>query len=126
MIRLLERGVYRLGQTKKHHTKILYLGSDGYIWVDFEKIGEVLVHPTTAHLVECLLSIGQYRLYQVKDEEKLNDNFHLELEIGRNQWQGYLLLTGLPTSRHKRTRIIPTSEVITDRSERNTKEVHIA
>jgi hypothetical protein len=37
---------------------------------------------------------------------------HLELSIGKGQWQGYLLLTGLPTNKKRRNRIIPTKEVI--------------
>jgi hypothetical protein len=49
----------------------------------------------------------------VKDEPKLSDNQHIELEVGLDAWQGYLLLTGLPDDDKKRTRIVPTGELIT-------------
>jgi hypothetical protein len=36
----------------------------------------------------------------------------LELSVGGGQWQGYLLLTGLPTAKKIRSRIEPTDEII--------------
>jgi len=60
-----------------------------------------------------MLSLGQFRLYDVKDEPKLTDLIHLELFVGGGLWQGYLLPTGLPTDKDKRNRIIPTDELIT-------------
>jgi hypothetical protein len=40
---------------------------------------------------------------------------HLELSLGKGVWQGYLLLTGLPTAVKIRRRIVPANEVITGR-----------
>lgn len=116
MITLQTIGSYKLCQTKKQHTKILYLDEDSYVWVRFEKIGEILVKARGDHATEFTLSSGQYRIYSVEDEPQLNDNLHLELQVGTNNWQGYLLLTGLPTEHRTRTRIIATDELITGNS----------
>lgn len=53
-----------------------------------------------------------YRIYKVKNEPKLIDLLHLELSVGKNKWQGYLLLTGLPTKNKIRSRIVPSEEII--------------
>jgi len=57
--------------------------------------------------------MGNYRIYDVDDESNLTDLQHLELQAGRDVWQSYLLLTGLPDDHKKRSRIIPTGETIT-------------
>ncbi len=112
MITLLRAGQYKLIETK-HNNKVLYLDNNIYAWVEPAKIGEILVVSHTVHKTDCVLSMGHYKLYDVDDEPKLSDQIHLELEVGVNHWQGYLLLTGLPDSHHKRGRIIPTIETIT-------------
>lgn len=111
MINLLQSGSYKLYETK-HHVKILALDDNQYAWVEPPRIGEILVISHTNHKTDCILSIGDYRLYGVVDEPHLSDHIHLELEVGWRQWQGYLLLTGLPDNQKKRARIIPTTEVI--------------
>ncbi|MEK7594324.1 MAG: hypothetical protein AAB436_01645 [Patescibacteria group bacterium] len=113
MIRLKGHGSYRLIETT-HHAKILYLGSKVYAWVEPPSIGEMLVVSHNPHKTDCVLSIGEYRLYDVDDEPQLSDLQHLELEVGGTTWQSYLLLTGLPTDSKKRARIVPTSESITN------------
>ncbi len=60
-----------------------------------------------------MLSLGDYCLYDVEDEPALSDLPHLELEVGKDSWQSYLLLTGLPDDHKKRGRIVPTKEYIT-------------
>ena len=112
MITLAKEGSYRLIETK-HNTKILYLDSRQFAWVEPVDIGEILVTSHVAHTVDCILALGDYRLYTVKDEPSLSDNPHLELSVGRGTWQGYLLPTGLPDNEKKRSRIIPTHEIIT-------------
>lgn len=112
MITLNRDGRYKLIETKAN-IKVLYLDNATYAWVEPVAIGEILVYSHTAHKADCVLSIGSYKLYTVKDEPKLSDHIHLELEVGEGQWQGYLLLSGLPDETHKRARIIPTHEVIT-------------
>jgi hypothetical protein len=119
MIQLKKEGQYRLIETKGQ-TKILTLdneqsssSSKTYAWVNATEIGEILVASHKGHKTDHFLAIGKYRLYQVKDEPSLTDLLHLELSVGRGIWQGYLLTTGLPTTKNKRKRIIPTSEVIT-------------
>ena len=111
MIKLLRSGSHKLFETK-HHIKILALDNHQYAWVEPPRIGEILVTTRSDHKTDCVLSIGDYRLYRVVDEPHISDHIHLELEVGRGQWQGYLLLTGLPNRSKRRARIIPTSEVI--------------
>lgn len=115
MITLQRSGVYKLIETK-HHTKILALDSDIFAWLEPTGIGEILVASYKKHKVDCILSIGRYNLYDVENEPYLSDQQHLELDVGMNHWQGYLLLTGLPGGDRKRSRIVPTSEVITHNS----------
>ncbi len=113
MISILQQGEYKLIETKGQ-TKILYLGSETYAWVEPAGIGEILVHSHNLHKADCVLSVGNYFIYDVVDEPKLSDQQHLELATGNESWQGYLLLTGLPTDEKIRGRIIPTQEVITN------------
>lgn len=113
MIKLLQGGKYKLLETKKQ-TKILTLDEkQTFAWINALDIGEILVASHTAHKVDCILSVGAYRLYEVKDEPKFVDLMHLELSVGDGIWQGYLLPTGLPSDVKKRNRIIPTNETIT-------------
>lgn len=112
MIQIVREGNYRLIETK-HQTKLLYLDSAAYAWINTEQMGEILVSTHKPHKADCLLAQGRYRLYNVKDEKRLTDLLHLELSVGSGKWQGYLLLTGLPEGEKKRNRIIPTQEIIT-------------
>ncbi len=112
MITFIKSGDYQLIETKKH-TKVLSLDTDTYAWVEPPRIGEILVVSHTSHPTDCVLSIGKYHLLAVDDEPELADTLHLELEVGQNTWQGYLLLTGLPDDTKKRARIVPTREIIT-------------
>jgi len=111
MINMLKFGLYKLIETK-HHTKILYLDNDAYAWVE-PSTGEILVISHAIHKTDCTLCVGRYYMYDVGDEPMLSDQIHLELEVGRGHWQGYLLLSGLPNDHKKRGRIIPTEEIIT-------------
>lgn len=112
MIKLLQQGIYKLIETK-NQTKILILDEHNtYAWINIKGIGEMLVSSHKNHKADYTLNIGNYRIYKVKNEPHLSDHIHLELSIGRNNWQGYLLLTGLPTEAENRNRIIPTKEII--------------
>jgi hypothetical protein len=113
MIRLVKEGEYRLIETKKH-TKILTLdGKETFAWIIAGDIGEILVASHTPHIIDHILCVGAYRMYDVKDESTLTDLVHLELHAGIGIWQGYLLPTGLPAGSKIRNRIIPTKEIIT-------------
>jgi len=113
MIKVLQEGSYQLIETKGQ-TKILTLDNGKcFAWINAEDIGEILVSSHNKHKTDNILSIGKYRLYEVKDEPNLTDLQHLELYVGDNTWQGYLLTTVLPTNKKKRNRIIPTNEIIT-------------
>lgn len=113
MIKLLQEGSYTLTETKGQ-TKILVLDKkQTFAWVYVQEIGEILVTSYKSHKTDHILSMGKYRLYEVDDEPQLTDLIHLELHVGNGTWQGYLLLTGLPSEKDKRSRIIPTEEIIT-------------
>ena len=111
MISIRKSGTYKLIETKRH-TKILYLGPVAYAWIEPTRIGVILVTTHNVHKTDCVLSTGHFRLYDVDQEPQLSDNQHLELEAGKDTWQGYLLLTGLPNDQKTRSRIIPTHEII--------------
>lgn len=113
MIQILARGEYKLIETK-HDTKILILDNDKtFAWIKAANIGEIHVTSHKAHKEDNLLAVGNYRLYEVKDEPKFIDQEHLELQVGCGYWQGYLLPHGLPTDEKKRNRFITTYEIIT-------------
>jgi len=112
MIVLLRSGIYSLAETKQS-TKILYLDKTGYALIEPLPFGSMLVLIRRAQQDRQLLSTGNYRLYDVTNEPHLADEPHLELEVGDDQWQGYLLPTGLPDDTHPRRRIIATHELIT-------------
>ncbi len=112
MIQLQESGAYKLIETKGH-TKILFLDTKTFAWVNAAGIGEILVSSHRNHVEDYILATGKFRIYEVKDEPELTDLTHLELLVGRGVWQGYLLPTGLPTEEKNRNRIIPTKEIIT-------------
>lgn len=114
MITLLASGYYKLVETKAQ-TKILYLDDTTYAWIEPVDIGEILVASHKHHVTDALLAVGEYRLYDVRDEPHYSTHQHLELEVGNDIWQGYLLLTGLPSNERRRRRIIPTKEIISDR-----------
>lgn len=112
MIQLLKKGTYLLTGTR-HGARLLRLQKQIYAWIATPRIGALLVYSTVPHIQREVLSTGNYRLYDVVNEPHLSDQLHLELEFGGNQWQGYLLPTGLPDRKHIRRRIIPTHEIIT-------------
>lgn len=113
MIKVIKEGRYQLTETKGQ-TKMLALDDQNFFaWINAENIGEIVVLSHKEQTFDNFLAKGKYRLYQIKDEPNLTDLQHLELYVGENTWQGYLLTTGLPTSEKKRTRIIPTNQIIT-------------
>lgn len=114
MIKLVKHGDYRLIETK-NLTKVLFLNRRSiYAWVNTQGIGEILVTSHKTPGADYVLAVGKFRLYKVDNEEpKITDAWHLELSVGDGLWQGYLLPTGFPNNKKKRSRIVPTSEVIT-------------
>ena len=113
MIQLAKEGYYKLIESKGQ-TKILILDDKITLaWVNVAEIGEILVTSHKSHKTDTILAIGRYRIYSVKDESDLTDLSHVELHVGNGIWQGYLLPTGLPNEKKKRSRIIPTKETIT-------------
>lgn len=112
MIRQIKQGSYRLIETKAD-TKIMFIDDDEFAWITAKGIGEILVISHKEHETDATLSEGDYKVYDVKDEPYLTDLMHLELEVGRGKWQGYLLPTGFPDDSKKRSRIIPTKQLIT-------------
>lgn len=113
MIKTIQKGEYTLIETKDQ-VKILTLdGKKSFAWINAQGIGGLLVVSHTSHKADQILAIGKYRMYEVKDEPHITDLIHLELMVGEGKWQGYLLLTGLPSGAKKRNRIVSTHELIT-------------
>ena len=119
MIKLLKRGKYTLVETRDD-VKILRLDKKTFVWIFTKSIGEILVATHRGHKTDQKLSKGEYRIYDVKNEAKLVDQLHLELAVGDDDWQGYLLPTSFPKNsplgeagKKTRSRIIPTVELIT-------------
>ena len=109
----MQHGEYRLIETRSA-TKILKLnGVRSFAWINAKNIGEILISTFKMHIADYTLCIGNYRLYEVREEPEIVDGFHLELFVGEDTWQGYLLPTGLPTKKKIRNRIIPTKELLT-------------
>jgi hypothetical protein len=109
MIRVIQRGIYRLIETKEQ-TKILILDDmNKYALIG----GAISLTTDDVCCEDCVIATGNYRVYEVNDEPNLSDKIHLELYIGLSAWQGYLLEEGLPTSKKKKAQIIPTKEMIT-------------
>jgi hypothetical protein len=113
MIKLIREGEYKLLETTSHNKVLILDNSDTYGWITAENIGHLLVVSHKQHKTDSVLSAGRYRIYDVKQNPRYTDLIHLELHLGNNQWQGYLLLTGLPNTQRPKTRIIPTGELIT-------------
>ena len=113
MITLTRQGNYRLVETIEN-TMVLALDDQNYFaWINAEGIGEILCFVRDGYREQKIIVTGEYKLYSVKDEPKLTDLKHLELQVGVNLWHGYLLPTGLPTAEDQKNRIIPTRELIT-------------
>lgn len=112
MITVMKSGTYKLIETKSC-VKILSIDDDTFAWVAPRNIGQVLVVSHVPHRTDKSLAMGGYILYKIDDEPYLTDLQHLELEFGRNAWQGYLLPTGFSNVHKKRSRIIPTMQIIT-------------
>jgi hypothetical protein len=115
MIKLLKKGKYSLVETRSD-VKVLKLSGKAFVWIFTRSIGEMLVTTHRGHKTDQKLAKGEYRIYKVSaDEPDLVDTMHLELSIGEGDWQGYLLPTGFPKDKKTRSRIIPTTELITEK-----------
>lgn len=111
MIKLLKSGKYSLVGLEAGQT-MLFLGRQGYHWGHAKGIGDLLTFSKRPHKIVNVIAQGDYNLYKVKDESDFVDLQHLELSINPHKWQGYLLLTSLPTDKKIRSRILPTEESI--------------
>ena len=111
MIKVLKSGKYQLVETSQQ-IKVLYLDETPYIWLYIPGIGHVIEMTHNPHRAEHILAQGSYRIYDVKGEERFSRHKHLELFIGDGAWQGYLILTDLPSETRKRVRIVATNEVV--------------
>lgn len=91
---------------------MLRLDEKEYLWEYAKGIGDLLLFAKQEHPPLSILSKGTYKIYDVKNEPEYVDLQHLELSVGNNTWQGYLLLTGLPNARKIRSKFVPTNEII--------------
>jgi hypothetical protein len=115
MIRRTENGIFELTETS-HGTKILALSKELYVWIVAPGIGSLLIYTDYEQEASEILSKGQYNIYRVSDEPELSDQLHLELEFTPDEWQGYILPTGLPDEEDTRKRLIATQQTISSAS----------
>jgi len=115
MIKNVKRGDYKLLRIKGDQ-RILILDGKKYLWTYDKTYGDRLELAPKEYEEACVLSVGHYRIYSVKDDSTFTDQFHLELLIGRGKWQGYLLPDGLPSSRLEKDSLQATKETITNTS----------
>jgi hypothetical protein len=117
MIRLIGNGRYCLFETRNGKKVLTLEDNPGeksrYVLINADGIREILITNQKSFRAECILVIGRYRLYEVKDEPDFKTCKHLEFLIGEGYWQGYLLPEGFPTERKTRKRTIPAKELIT-------------
>lgn len=111
MIRVLGAGEYRLVE-RTRQVKILYLDTKPYVWLATPGVGQLLIATHRSRESDRILGAGRYRLYDVKDEPDLSGHKHLELSLGGSRWQGYILLSGLPTSKKPHSKVLATNELI--------------
>lgn len=129
MIKTLRTGEYKLLETKDQNKILILDNKETFAWINAENIGILLATSHRHHKIDNVLATGKYRLYEVKDEPQYTDLTHLELMVGVGVWQGYLLLTSLPTQEKSKSRIIPTDETITSpifKKFRNNHEADLA
>lgn len=114
MIKLLEAGVYKLFETNNNEN-ILWLDDNkkAYLWKNAKSTGDLQYTKFNEKDICCLLSFGNYRLYDVNKESELTCCLHISLHLGNSKWQGYLLPKNLPTSKKKTKPIKKTAELIT-------------
>lgn len=113
MISVLKRGEYKILEAKNNIRILILDNNEAFEWNSQPKTGEISISSYKIHQDDNLLSVGNYRLYDIEDEENYTDQKHLELQVGCGYWQGYLLPSGLPTDGNKGNVIIPTKELLT-------------
>jgi len=113
MIRVLRTGQYNLIATREFSRLLILDGKTIYEWITWKGVGELNLSARKITQTESVLSMGKYRLYEVKNEPSITEMIHLELLVGIGKWQGYLLPDGLPAIQDKKVRITSTSERIT-------------
>ena len=113
MLQVIGSGTYKLTETKDN-TKVLFIDDEkAFGWKNGKCDGDLfLLAPDTENIC-CFLSVGKWRLYEIKDEPGLTDGNHFELHVGRGRWQGYLLPEGFPTAVNKQRPISQTGQTIT-------------
>lgn len=113
MIKLLESGTYKLVETE-NNLKVLMLDDKNiFLWKNFGCSGNLEYTRLDPAQICCMLSVNNYRLYQVKNESGFTKGLHLELYAGKKRWQSYLLKKGLPTAKNQKMPISKIEEIIT-------------
>lgn len=120
MIKLLQSGGYKLLETKDNITVLHLDNKNAYVWKNVETKGDLQYIKFNPEKICCFLALGNYRLYEVKDETNLTSGNHFELYVGKSKWQGYILPNGLPHTITAKKPIKQTPEIIT-KARRSTK-----
>jgi len=112
MVSIMRQGSYKLTESRLQ-IKALYLDSSSYAMLFIDALGEMIATAREPKPSDYTLSAGHYRLYDIVDEPDMSEGLHLELEVGDDIWQGYLLPNGLPDKGSIRGCLLPTHELVT-------------
>ena len=113
MVKAIKQGEYQLLGLDEQN-KVLHLShKKKYIWERKGGVGEIRLGKLDDTKRSKMLASGKYRIYEVLDDAKLANGYHLELSTGKGKWQGYLLTKGLPGEENMSSIIIPTIQLIT-------------
>lgn len=113
MISVLKRGEYKILEAKNNIRILILDNKEVFEWNSQAKNGEISISSYKNNQDDNLLSVGNYRLYNVEDETDYIGQKHLELQVGCGYWQGYLLPKDLPKKNKESNVIIPTKELLT-------------
>ena len=113
MIKLLDSGTYKLVETINNQKALILDDKSFFLWKNTDCDGQLKYIKFDPAQICCMLSINNYRLYDVASEPNLKNGIHLELYAGRKRWQPYLLRKGVPTTKNKNMSISKIEETIT-------------
>jgi hypothetical protein len=109
-VRILERGRYELLEDAHGHRFLALDGKRWYAWISAQR-SPILVRTDPNHAIERTLQRGKYFLVDFRQDPKFKDMPHLFLQKD-DEYQEYLLPSGLPTERDPQVRFVVTRNAL--------------
>jgi len=113
MVKLLQAGRYKLEETAGDEKVLTLDDNKSFLWTEAKGSGNLKYVKLNSIETCCLHAMGNYRLYNVKNEQGLLNGQHINFHTTKSIWRGFLLPSGLPTQTDKTKKILRTTEVIT-------------